>query len=115
MKKNGFTLIELLVVIALLAAISVTVGVSMSGMTKRENEKKLKEYQTTIEEAACVYAEVKNITSNKTITIGSLIDTGYLRKNLVNPTTKKTVDDERTKTVNIKWVNNEKKCEFKTS
>ena len=40
MKKNGFTLIEILVVIALLAAVSVTVGVSMTGMTQRENEKK---------------------------------------------------------------------------
>lgn len=115
MKKNGFTLIEILVVIALLAAVSVTVGVSMSGMTKRENEKKIKEYQTTIEEAACVYAEVKNITSNSTVSIGTLIDSGYLRKNLTNPSTKKNIEEERTKSVNIKWINNEKKCEFKTS
>ena len=36
MKKNGFTLIEILLVIVLLAAISVTVGVSMNGMFNKE-------------------------------------------------------------------------------
>ena len=115
MKKNGFTLIEILVVIALLAAVSVTVGVSMTGMTQRENEKKIKEYQTTIEDAACVYVEVKNMTIDTTVSIGTLLDEGYLRKNLTNPSTKKNIEEERTKKVTIKWVNNEKKCEFKTS
>ena len=114
MKRNGFTLIEILVVIALLAAVSVTVGVSMTGMTQRDNEKKIKEYQTTIENAACVYAEVKNMTSNTTVTIGTLLDEGYLRKNLTNPSTKNNIEEERTKRVTIKCINNEKKCEFKT-
>ena len=45
MKKNGFTLIEILVVIVLLAAISVTIGVNMSGMTERQDEKQEKEYK----------------------------------------------------------------------
>lgn len=48
MKKNGFTLIEILVVIVLLAAISVTIGVNMSGMTERQDEKQEKEYKNRI-------------------------------------------------------------------
>ena len=65
--------------------------------------------------AACVYVEVKNMTTDTTVSIGTLLDEGYLRKNLTNPSTKKNIEEERTKTVTIKWVNNEKKCEFKTS
>ena len=44
MKKNGFTLIEILLVIVLLAAISVTVGVSMNGMFNNEEDKKYNAY-----------------------------------------------------------------------
>ena len=51
MKKNGFTLIEILVVIVLLAAVSVTVGVNMSGMAERQKEKQIKTYKETLEKA----------------------------------------------------------------
>ena len=66
----------------------------MTGMTQRENEKKIKEYQTTIEDAACVYVEVKNMTTDTTVSIGTLLDEGYLRKNLTNPSTKKNIEEE---------------------
>ena len=52
MNKKGFTLIEIIVVIALLAAISVTVGVSMTGLFGKEEDKKYNAYITEIENAA---------------------------------------------------------------
>ena len=76
MKKNGFTLIEILLVIVLLAAISVTVGVSMNGMFNKEEDKKYNAYISQIEDAACVYAETHNIKTNTTITINNLIGDG---------------------------------------
>ena len=87
MKKNGFTLIEILVVIVLLAAVSVTVGVNMSGMAERQKEKQIKTYKETLEKAACVYAETNNILTDSEVTIKTLIDEGLVNKNLKNPET----------------------------
>lgn len=112
MKKNGFTLIEVLVVIVLLAAISVTVGVSMGDISQRNKEKEIDNYKTKIEDAACLYAELKNITSTTTITVSELLDNGYLRKDIINPESKNSIIDEENKIVTIIFENNEKKCEF---
>ena len=38
MKNNGFTLVELIITITLIAIISVSIGVSISGMLSREKE-----------------------------------------------------------------------------
>lgn len=116
MKKNGFTLIEILLVIVLLAAISVTVGVSMNGMFNKEEDKKYNTYISQIEDAACVYAETHNIKTNTTITINNLIRDGLISKNLKNPKEDVVVENDNTiKGVIIEWKNNEKKCTIKTS
>ncbi len=113
MKKNGFTLIEILVVIVLAAAISVTIGVSMQGMQERQTEKEIKEYKETLEKAACVYAEINNITSDTKVTVDTLIKKGLIKKNLNNPETNKTAEDESSKTIVISWTNSEKTCKVK--
>ncbi len=116
MKKNGFTLIEILLVIVLLAAISVTVGVSMNGIFNKEEDKKYNAYISQIEDAACVYAETHNIKTNTTITINNLIGDGLISKNLKNPKEDVVVENDNTiKGVIIEWKNNEKKCTIKTS
>lgn len=115
MKKNGFTLIEILVVIVLLAAVSVTVGVNMSGMAERQKEKQIKTYKETLEKAACVYAETNNILTDSEVTIKTLIDEGLVNKNLKNPETNDPVSKYENDIVQIKWNNNEKKCSLKTS
>lgn len=115
MKKNGFTLIEILVVIVLLAAVSVTVGVNMSGMAERQKEKEIKEYKETLENAACVYAEINNILTSSEVSIKTLIDEGLVNKNLKNPETEANVSSDGDRTVKITWTNNEKKCSLKTS
>lgn len=115
MNKNGFTLIEVLLVIVLVAAISVTVGVNMAGMQERQTEKEIKNYNETLEKAGCVYAEMKNIKSNTEVTVGTLINEGLISKNLKKPNTKDSVEVDKSKIVEIKWTNNEKKCSLKTS
>ena len=115
MNNKGFTLIETLVVIALLAAVSVTVGVSMSGMLNRQNNNKLTDYRETIENAACVYAENNNVKSDSTVTIKELIENGLLKKNLTNPATKKNIMDYENDVVNINWQNNERNCSYNAS
>lgn len=116
MKRNGFTLIEILIVIVLLAAISVTVGVSMQGAQERQKEKEIEKYNESIASSACVYAEIHNITTNNTVKLEKLIEEGLLKKDLVNPKTNRTVEEElkvdNNLYVYIKWENNEKKCEF---
>ena len=115
MKKNGFTLIEILVVIVLLAAVSVTIGVNMSGMSERQKEKQIKAYKETLEKAACVYAETNNILTDSEVTIKTLIDEGLVNKNLKNPETNEPVSKYENNIVLIKWDIKEKKCSLKTS
>ena len=115
MKKIGFTLIEILGVIVLLAAVSVTVGVNMSGMAERQKEKEIKEYKETLENAACVYAETNNILTDSEVTIKTLIDEGLVNKNLKNPETNEPVSKYENNIVLIKWDIKEKKCSLKTS
>ena len=113
MNKKGFTLIEVLLVIVLVATISVTVGVSMAGMQERQLNKEINNYNETLEEAGCVYAEMKNITSDTEVTVETLINEGLISKNLKIPNTKKTIESDKNKIVVIKWGNNEKKCSLK--
>lgn len=116
MNKNGFTLIEILVVIVLLAAVSVTVGVSMQGTQERQKNKEIENYKETIANAACVYAEIHDISTDSTVTLETLIKDGLLKKDLVNPKSNNTVEEEvnndKSLYATIKWENNEKKCEF---
>ncbi len=114
MNKKGFTLIEILVVIVLLAAVSVTVGVNMYGMQERQTKKEIKNYKETLEKAACVYAEAKNITSDTEVTIETLIKEGLISKSLKNPETNKSVETDTNK-IKIEWKDNEKKCSLGTS
>ena len=117
MGKKGFTLIEILLVIALIAALSVTVGVSMSGIFKNEEDKKLKEYYETIEKAACVYAEIKDYKDNRTITKNELLDAGLISKNLKNPSNDEMITEDNTiNDIEITFsATNEKSCKIKTS
>ncbi len=116
MKKSGFTLIEIIVVIALLAAISVTVGVSMTGLFGKEEDKKYNAYKTEIENAACLYVEINNITTAETISKETIVRAGLIKKDLKNPKNNKTIlEDSTIIGVKVSWENNEKKCSISTS
>ena len=109
MKNKGFTLIELIITITLVAVISLSIGVSVSGMLSRQKEKQAEELKKTIEEAACVYSEVED-TSATSVTLKTLIEAGLLDKDLTNPITK--IPLEENDKVEINWYNNEKTCTY---
>lgn len=112
MDSKGFTLIEMIVVVALLATMSLAIGVSISEMMERQEEKEYESYVETLETAACVYAEAYDITSDTSITTAELIAAGLIRTTLTNPKTDDAVVDDTT-TITITWNNNEKKCTYK--
>ena len=109
MKNKGFTLIELIITITLVAVISLSIGVSVSGMLSRQKEKQAEELKKTIEEAACVYSEVED-TSATSVTLKTLIEAGLLDKDLTNPITK--ISLEENDKVEIIWDNFEKTCTY---
>lgn len=111
MKNKGFTLVELIVTIALLAAIAVTVGVSMSGMFERHEKKEICAYKKNIEDAACVYAEIENITNGE-VYIKDLINGGYLKTTLKNPEDDTPIKDYPDDFVNVDIENNQRKCTY---
>ena len=112
MKNKGFTLIETLVVIALLAGLSVTIGLSFSNMMDKQRENEQKDYEKTIEDAACMYAEKNNINGEYGVKIKTLIEEGLLNKNLINPKTKESVINYQENCIAIKYDKNERTCKY---
>ncbi len=112
MKKKGFTLIETLVVIALLAGLSVTIGLSFSNMMDKQRENEQKDYEKTIEDAACMYAEKNNINGEYGVKVKTLIEEGLLNKNLINPNTKESVINYQDNCIAIKHDKNERTCKY---
>ena len=99
MNKKGFTLVEILVSIGLLALLGSVIGISLNKVFKDNNRKNYNEYVEKIKSSAMLYVNNTvdiindlNDSSFKIITIGNLIDNGYLKDNLVNPDTSETVD-----------------------
>ena len=112
MKNNGSTLVELIITITLIAIISVSIGVSINGMLSRQEEDQAEQYAKDIADAACVYAEVNDITTNSTVTINELISAGLLSKDLINPISDRPTTDYNDNEVTITWSNNEKTCSY---
>ena len=112
MIKKGFTLIETLVVIALLAGLSVTIGLSFSNMMDKQRENEKIDYEKTIEDAACMYAEKNNINGEYGVKVKTLIEEGLLNKNLINPKTKESVINYQENCIAIKYDKNERTCKY---
>ncbi len=115
MNNKGFTLIELLVTITLIATVSVTIGLSVSGILNRNNEKEWNTYIEKIEKAACTYAEIEGNNELREVEISQLLEKGYLKKNLKNPKTKENVTSYSTDKIIITWENNERICKYNPS
>lgn len=105
--RKGFTLIEILAVVVILAVISVTVGISMNGLMNRQKEKHESEFEKTLENAACVYAE-KHM-EETSVAASTLISAGLLKKDTINPKTGKVASDE---VVAITWKDGRKACKY---
>ena len=99
MNKKGFTLVEILVSIGLLALLGSVIAISLNKVFKDNNIKNYNEYVEKIKSSAMLYVNNTvdiindlNDSSFKIITIGDLIDNGYLKDNIINPNTGETVD-----------------------
>ena len=99
MNKKGFTLVEILVSIGLLALLGSVIAISLNRIFKNNNIKNYNEYVEKIKSSAMLYVNNTvdiindlNDSSFKIITIGNLIDNGYLKDNIINPNTSEAVD-----------------------
>ena len=96
--RKGFTLVEVLVSIGLLALIGTVIGISLNKAFKDNNKNNYDEFVEKVKSAAMLYVNntvtiINDLNDNsfKIITIGDLIDNGYLNDNLVNPSTNEKV------------------------
>ena len=122
MKNNkGFTLVELLATIALIGALGIVVGFSVTNLLNSQKEKRYAEYQKTLEDAACVFAQNDNRTEGICdafeplckIYFENLIEKGLIKKTLTNPMTDQTVAEDTKSYVQVSYTNGERKCEYK--
>lgn len=105
--KRGFTLVELLIVIVLVAALSVTIGLSTNGMMKKGKTAEYKENVRQVMEAARVYSEINDHLSSgqsNTYTLKQLIESGILDKEILNKldaSNASCINFQETNTVNV--------------
>ena len=119
--KNGFTLIEIIVTIGIMAVIGLVISTNMIGLFSSEEDKEYEAFIKRIEEAACTYVET-NWDSNKrssckssncTVTINELIQSGLVEENLKDPNTKELVSNSTKYNVSVSWEDNVKTCKIK--
>ena len=101
MNKKGFTLVEILVSIGLLALLGSVIAISLNRVFKDNNERHYNEYVEKIKSSAMLFVNntvdiINDLNDNsfKIITIGDLIDNGYVNDTLVNPNTDEKVGKE---------------------
>ena len=99
--KKGFTLVEILVSIGLLALLGSVIAISLNRVFKDNNKKHYNEYVEKIKSSAMLFVNntvdiINDLNDNsfKIITIGDLIDNGYVNDTLVNPNTDEKVGKE---------------------
>ena len=99
--KKGFTLVEVLVSIGLLALLGSVIAISLNRVFKDNNIKHYNEYVEKIKSSAMLFVNntvdiINDLNDNsfKIITIGDLIDNGYVNDSLVNPSTDEKVGKE---------------------
>lgn len=114
MKNKGFTLVELIITITLIAIITVSIGVSVTGMLSRQKENQSEEFSKTISDAACVYAELNNITTSRNVKVELLIEAGLLSRDLTNPLNDESITMPKylNSQVTIIWNNGLKTCSY---
>lgn len=103
--KKGFTMVEILAVFTITALILVVTIPFITGLIKKGNDSAHKDFKDTVFLAAESYIQDEGIVVThdiSTITIGDLVNSGYLKSTLVNPYNNKKVLDELNKQIIIK-------------
>lgn len=99
-KCKGFTLVELLVTIVLLGVIGAIVIYNMTSVSNSSKDTDYERFIAQVKSAASVYADMNQDAFNQLyvnkafiyVTVGQLIDGGYLDDTLTNPYTNKVID-----------------------
>ena len=102
MNKKGFTLIEVIMVIAIIAILSLILIPNVMVLIDKNKERSCEKMIDNIESAAKMYVNQNkyelgfDCVDNKTkeITLKTLVDTGYLGGELVNPINKEEISLE---------------------
>lgn len=140
MNNRGFTLIELIITISLLAMLFSLIATNMVGLQGRQQESNYKNYKLEIESAACLFMDSVDlgmddvISSNSGFTsyinkgsaadnkaecikieacyikTKSLLENGYLNKDLKDPSTGSKVTENEV--VRVSYFNGEKSCVY---
>lgn len=123
MKNNkGFTLIELLATIGIMILIGLVIVNNMTGILSKQQDEEYNTFKKKLEEGACMYVDTKweseyrkncKINNNCSVSIGQLIEVGYIEEDLKNPNNNESVVNNQEKyKVKVTWKNNVKTCEM---
>ena len=92
MNNKGFTLVELIAIIIIIAIVSLLSFTSLTNMLKDSNDKELSTFEESVKTAAKVYVETNlsdfpglNTTGTVKLTANTLVEKGYLKPNISNP------------------------------
>ena len=140
MNSRGFTLIELIITIALLSMLFSLIATNMVGLQSRQLQANYENYKLEIESAACLFMDSKDAAMENVIATNpefsaytnkptgaenksecikieacyiktkTLLENGYLNKDLKDPSTGSKVTDNEV--VRISYTNGEKSCVY---
>lgn len=140
MNSRGFTLIELIITIALLSMLFSLIATNMVGLQSRQLQANYDNYKLEIESAACLFMDSKDAAMNNVIATNvsftayankgsgeankaecikieacyiktkTLLDNGYLNKDLKDPSTGSKVTNNEI--VRVSYTNGEKNCAY---
>ena len=105
MNKKGFTLIEVIMVIAIIAVLSIILAPNVMVFINKNNKKSCEKVISNIESATKMYVNQNKYELNfscntsKEITLKTLVDAGYLTKNITNPINKEEISLDNTVSV----------------
>ena len=92
-KSTGFTLIELLGVLVVIGLIGIVSFVTISNTVKRTSDKDYENFKENLYLSTETYIETNNveINSEEVISIQTLISEGFIKDNIKNPKTNKSI------------------------
>ena len=128
MNHNGFTLIEILLTLGIIAILSTVIVINTINLNEKNKANQYEKFKETITTAGCSYIDSDTAKALResckqdrycTISLATLISSGLIDENLIDPSNNKNVKDEQNNiNININWNKNddylEKECTFST-
>ena len=118
MNKKGFTLTEMMAAVIIIGVIAATVAISFNNIMAKNKENKYKEFKREIEQAACIYIDLREYKPIKdtcyssgtcNVKVKALVESGLIDEDMINPNTDQKVNQNLN--VQVKWGSDKvKKC-----